>query len=276
MNFDRHNTLAAYGPCLLTDDFKGLVVRDWVEVDDQIIIHSSDTYFEKLSVWFTQLWFRRLFPQLNAATEGSDLQQSDKTKDLQKRDIWLPSDEKLAPFYGFSVYHVYQVCPSHSQDAMAGHHDTPSLIDTLAIVPHLLQSCLSGAWPSRGAMIRILRLVSRDMSSIVLTAVRSCTIYIGELSQHSPKRFLKLLSHARLERLELNINMCLPGKCAQLTKSQHWIYSNLLNKVTSNHLLLECYNWGTLKWLVIWLSNTAVLVMVCDLWSFRRHKNGLV
>lgn len=91
-------------------------------------------------------------------------------------------------------------------------HDGPTLAGILVTVPHLLGCHLLGAWPTRGTGIRALRLVSKELGCIALTAVTSCSVSLGDaLAEPTAQQAVKLFSQARLETLEVIITIP-PGK----------------------------------------------------------------
>lgn len=106
----------------------------------------------------------------------------------------------------------------HSLGAMVQH--TLGLAHMLATVPDLLDTCLS-SWHSRGAGIRQLRLVSRETGSVVLLAVRSCSLQIGEDAHPDPCKLLQLLSRALLTELTVSIMITSGGSALKRFYANH-------------------------------------------------------
>lgn len=79
-----------------------------------------------------------------------------------------------------------------------------SLADVFHKVPDLLTYSLN-AWISRTAGIRAMRLVSKDLASLVPTAVRSCSVQIGEGAVPNPLQVTGLLNHALVKHLEVTV-----------------------------------------------------------------------
>lgn len=87
----------------------------------------------------------------------------------------------------------------------------PTLSDVLAAVPDLLQVHLLNAWPTVGAGIRVMRLVSKELAHMAPAAITSCTMLVGEWAHPSPEQVVKLMKKACLRELEVIISTC-PGE----------------------------------------------------------------
>lgn len=96
-------------------------------------------------------------------------------------------------------------------------HDGLTLLDVLTMAPSLLPTCLS-IFASTSKGIRALRLVSKGMGHIALTAVTSCEVYLGEEASPNPQQIVKLMSQAQLHTFSVIIIAC-EGGCAFLCPS---------------------------------------------------------
>lgn len=87
---------------------------------------------------------------------------------------------------------------------MSGHGAT--LADVLAEVPHLLPKCLpSHPESARGARIRDLRLISKEISVVVVQAVTRCVVQLGEEACPEPQQMVQLMRYSRLKSLYVMI-----------------------------------------------------------------------
>lgn len=82
--------------------------------------------------------------------------------------------------------------------------DEPTLPCILTMVPDLLPRYLLQVWPTTGMSIRQLRLVSKEVGRIALTAVRKCSVDINFLDFPTPEQAVSLFGNARLDSLEVN------------------------------------------------------------------------
>lgn len=82
---------------------------------------------------------------------------------------------------------------------------SPTLFDLLTMFPDLDPSILTS---TNITTIRDLRLVSREIGDLALTAVQSCTVHFGEgKNSPSPQQLVKLMAGAELHRLDVIITV---------------------------------------------------------------------
>lgn len=73
----------------------------------------------------------------------------------------------------------------------------------LSMVPFLLPAIVSsGDWSERGACIRTLRLVNKELSSLAVASVTECAFDLCVAEY--PEGMVELMSHGILEQLEIN------------------------------------------------------------------------
>lgn len=80
-----------------------------------------------------------------------------------------------------------------------------TLPDVLLVVPDLIPIFLLNLWPSRGAGIRALRLISKEVGCIAVKAITSYRIAPGDLRVPDPERLALLLGGAQLKIIGLDI-----------------------------------------------------------------------
>lgn len=88
-------------------------------------------------------------------------------------------------------------------------------------VPHMLESCLCASL-SRGADIRTLRLVSKDLARIALRAVRKCLVQLGEGACPDPQQLTQLMGTTILRSMDLVV-IIRAGECVRVLLSEYLI-----------------------------------------------------
>lgn len=79
-------------------------------------------------------------------------------------------------------------------------------MDKVSKVPQLLESFVN-AWPSRGAGIRVLRLVNKELSTMAMTAVQSCAVQIGKDACSNLEQVTRLMSACVLQTMLLLVRL---------------------------------------------------------------------
>lgn len=77
----------------------------------------------------------------------------------------------------------------------------------LSKVPDLLLEHLLIVWPTRGAGIRVLRLVSKEVGRISQQAIRSSAVDLRVWDHTGPQRVVKLVGDACLHELKITVHI---------------------------------------------------------------------
>lgn len=82
-----------------------------------------------------------------------------------------------------------------------------TLPDLLCAIPDLLSAHLLSEWPTPGAGIRVLRLVSKEVGQIAWEAIQSCAVDLRSWDCPTQrKRVVRLLGQACLQKLKINVH----------------------------------------------------------------------
>lgn len=103
--------------------------------------------------------------------------------------------------------------------------------DVLAMVPNLLPSYLLDLWPTRGAGMRALRLVSREVGCIALREITSYNLTLGEWQNPNVEEVALLLGCAQLKMgstLSPSLVRCKSAvlDCNTHFQEEFWKYDN--------------------------------------------------
>lgn len=80
------------------------------------------------------------------------------------------------------------------------------------MVPDLLDNHVLALWRTRGTGIRVLRLVCKEMGSVAMQGVTSCSLELGMGAMPaSTQKFAVLLSRGHLKRLSCTV-ITYPGE----------------------------------------------------------------
>lgn len=93
------------------------------------------------------------------------------------------------------------------------------LQDMLVRVPKILQTLLQ----SSSVTVKTLRLVSKEVGRIALTAVTQCEVHLDQENRpSSPLRLARLIAVARLQKMTVTIRLVSGGRIPQICLKIGW------------------------------------------------------
>lgn len=94
---------------------------------------------------------------------------------------------------------------SFTEGSCTTHFSSPTLADLMTMLPELHPTHLS---QNKASKLKHLRLVSKEMGSMVHAAVHSCSVNLGEGgASPSPEQLVRLLGRAHLKELTVNVTV---------------------------------------------------------------------